>query len=143
MPSNLFRGFSEFVSQEEDKGDDDKGKFVSTVKKQLKVPKKLWLGMPILLSNVKLGKHKVTTPTMFYVSDFDDDSVTLTNALEVGQPEDSTDEDDPDNEIDLDKNNIDGRVKITISREDFEGLQQPQTFQGMDPTQLRPPGGGM
>jgi hypothetical protein len=138
---NLFRGFSEFAF----KGDDDnqdKSKYVSTVKKQLSVPKQVWMGMPLLISNTKIGKQMITTPTMFYVTDFDDSSVTLTNVPKPGEPDDIEDEDDPDNEIDLDKQTIKGRIEFTISKEDFESLQEPQTFQGMDTMSLRVPGSG-
>jgi hypothetical protein len=124
------QGFKEFAKKDD---------YLSTVKSQLKVPKSLWVGMPILLSNTKLGKYRIDRPTMFYVTEFDDQWVTITNVLEVGQPEDG--EDDPDNEINVDKNRIVGRIQTTISREDFDDLQQPQTFQGMDTTQLRLGGG--
>lgn len=117
-----FRQFSE-----------EKDKYVSTIKKQLKVPKKIWLGMPLLLSNVKLGKQKVTSPTMFYVKDFDDNYVTITNVMDIGQEEDPIDDDDPDGEIDISKRDIHGKIEVTMSKMDFEKLQEPQGMsQGQD-----------
>lgn len=134
---NLFKGFSEYAFKN-DKS--EKNKYVSTVKKQLYVPKKIWMGMPLLISNTKIGKQMITSPTMFYVTDFDNNSVTLTNVPRSEEPFDA-EEDDPDGEIDLDKGMIKGRVVLTISKQDFESLQEPQTFQGMDTSMLRP--GGM
>ncbi len=131
MPANLLRGFSLFVEEEEDK-DHEPDSYVSTVKKQLHVPKKLWAGMPVLVSNTKLGNHMVTEPTMFYVKDFDDISVTLVNVPKPGSNDDNDDKDDPDDEIDLDKQTIRGHLEITIDRDEFYKLQEPQV----------PPGGG-
>lgn len=142
MPSNLLYGFREFVAKDNDSDQEKPDAYLSTVKKQFKIPKKLWLGMPILLSNTKIGKHKITSPTMFYVKEFDDSSVTLTNVLDVGQPEDPNDESDMDDEIDLDKGDVHGRIEVTISREDFDNLSMPQTYAGLDATSLRPPGSG-
>jgi hypothetical protein len=66
MPKNLFNGFREFAFKN-DTGEERPDNFISTVKKQFNVSKKIWLGMPLLLSNVKLGKHLITDPTMFYM----------------------------------------------------------------------------
>ena len=118
MP-NFLKGFRRFV--------EEKDQFVSTIKKQLDVPKKVWLGMPISLSNVKLGGHMITDPTIFYVTDFDDVSVTLTNVPKPGhEHDDDYEEDDPDDEIDLDKDTIRGHIEVTIDRDDFYKLQEPQ-----------------
>lgn len=111
--------------------EEEESKFLPTVKKQLGVPKVMWLGMPFLVSNTKLGKHKITEPTTFYVTDFSDDYVTLSNVPKPGYgqnangPED-IDDDDPDDEIDMSRGTISGRSEITITRKDFEALQEPQ-----------------
>jgi hypothetical protein len=114
------KGFREFV---------DKEKYVATVKKQLGVPKKIWLGMPLLLSNTKLGNRMIGQPTMFYVTNYDKNSVTLSNATEPGSQEREYDADD---ELDLDKSTVQGKIEITVSMQDFYKLQEPQV----------PPGGG-
>lgn len=109
-------GFRQFVEKKD---------YVSVIKKQLGVPKKLWMGMPIPLSNVKLGKHKIIEPQTFYVKDYDDISVTLVN---VEMPDE-----DQDDEIDLDKT---GSIEVTISRHDFEKLLEPQIPAGADTTMM-------
>jgi len=134
--------FVETYGDEDNKDKEEPDSFQSQAKKVLGVSKKLWTMMPLLLSNVKLGNHKIIEPTMFYVKEFDDDSVTLTNVPKDGQPDDESDYDDPDDEIDLDKSTITGRIEVTISKDDFDGLQKPQTFQGMDTMSLRIGGGG-
>ena len=142
MATNLFTGFRLFVELAEPEDGEDKGSFLAHSKKTFGVAKKLWLGMPLLLSNTKLGDYKVIEPKMFYVKDYDDTSVTLTNVLNP-MTEKEPGEDDPDDEIDMeDDTEGQGQVEITISREDFEDLQKPQTFPGMDTMSLRL-GGGM
>lgn len=109
----MLRGFRTFM-------EDDK--YVSTIKKQLGVPKKLWLGMPVLVTNTKIGKHKIDTPTMFNVTDFDEKSVTVATVANTGV-------EDLDDEIDTDKI---GEIEITISRDDFYKLIEPQVPPGAD-----------
>lgn len=121
------KSFRTFIEEKEAKP----ANFVNTIKKQMGVPKKLWLGMPILLSNVKLGKHTIGSPTMFYVSDFDKSSVTLVNV-----PDPSYEGDDLDGEIDLDKRTVRGDIEVTIDRDDFYDLQEPQITPGADTTGL-------
>ncbi len=127
---------------EEDDPNKAPDSFLAQSKRVFGVPKKTWLGMPLMLSNVKLGPHKIVQPTMFYVTSFDKTSVTLTNVPTEGQPDDESDYDDPDDEIDMSKSALTGRIEVTISRDDFNDLQKPQTFQGMDTTSLRIGGGG-
>ena len=138
----MFRGFSLFVEEEEDK-DHAPDAYLSTAKKQMGIPKKLWAGMPILVSNTRIGKRMITDPTMFYVTDFDDTSVTLVNSPKPGSLDDTSDgepAEDPDDEIDLDKGTVHGHIEITISRDDFAKLQEPQIPPGMDASSM---GGGM
>jgi hypothetical protein len=134
MP-NLLKGFRKFVEEKE-----QPDKYVSVVKKQLKVPKSLWLGMPVLVSNTKIGDKTIIDPTMFYVSDFDRDSVTIVNVPDPGdyEGEEGDIDSDPDDEINLDKKGIHGHVEFVLSRDDFYQLQTPQIPPGGDAM-----GGGM
>lgn len=114
------KGFRQFVEE-------DKSQFVGIVKKQLGVPKTLWIGMPVLVSNCKLGKYEIQQPTNFIVSSFDDIGVTIRR---IADP--TVFEDDPDDEIDPDEDEQD--LEITISLEDFYKLLEPPPM---------PSGGGM
>jgi len=111
---NLFSSFKLFEQEEE-----AKDKFVSTVKDKLKVDKNLWLGMPLLLSNKEIGDHKIVNPTMCYVTDYDENSVTFKNYL---MPEDKEGWDD-DDELNPDNKEA---FEITVSLEDFFNLQEPE-----------------
>jgi len=97
---------------------EDKAKFVNTVKKQLNVPKKLWLGMPVVLSNVKIGDVFIRSPKVFYVTDFDDSVVTIRN---VSNPMNV----DTDGEIDLDKSDFENK-SFVLPRQEFYNLLEPQ-----------------
>lgn len=127
MP-NLFKGFRLFEKADKPEGPEDEPEsMVDITKKQFGIDKKTWIGMPLMVSNTKLGKHMIRQPTMFYVSEFDDDTVTLTNVLD---PTDMGDEDDDeDDEIDLDRNDLHDTIEITISKSDFYELQKPQGMQ--------------
>jgi hypothetical protein len=120
---NLLKGFKLFEAEKKPQKD----AFVNTIKKQLGVPKKLWLGMPLLVSNCKLGNQMIREPTMFYVKDFDDDSVTIKNLPNATS-------DDEDGEIDVSKGTIHGEIEAIITKKDFYNLQEPQGMQA---------GGGM
>jgi hypothetical protein len=109
---NLFKNFKLF---------EEKTPYVDIVKKQLGVSKSLWLGMPVLISNVKLGKIKITKPTMFYVKDFNDNTVTMKSSLFPTSAEDSDDE--------IDVSGDDEQRDIIISRNDFYNIQEPQGMQ--------------
>ena len=120
----------------EQEQEEDKQSHVAIVKQQFKIPKTLWQGMPLLLSNVKLGKRQIREPTVFYVNKYDANTVTLCNMLSTGEPEPFEDE---DGEIDLDDTKLTDKIEIIISRDDFYELQKPQ---GMQPG-MPPPGGGL
>lgn len=117
---NLFKGFKLFE-------DEDKDSYVDTIKKQLGVEKKIWTGMPLLVSNAKLGTHKITQPTIFYVWEFDDNSVTLRNIPKPTEPDDG--EEDGDGEINIDDSDVHGTIEVTIDIKDFYDLQKPQGMQ--------------
>lgn len=121
------KGFRQFVEKE------DPEKFVSTVKKQLDIPKRIWLGMPLTISNTKIGKQMITSPTMFHVTDFDDVYVTLASIANPGHEHDGEpDYEDPDDEIEMDTDNVRGKFEITINKKDFYKLLEPQISQGTD-----------
>jgi len=131
MP-NFFRGFKIFEAEHPDQ-------FVSTVKKQLKVPKTVWLGMPVTISNTKIGGQLVREPAVFYVTDFDDASVTIAN---VPTPGNLDIDDDPDDEIDTDDTFLKGKHDFTLSRDEFYKLLEPQIPPGVD-TSTMGGGGGL
>lgn len=115
-------GFRKFF-EEEGEGN----KFVSTIKKQLHVPKALWLGMPIVMSNAKIGGHMIHQPTTFFVTDFNDEEVTIRSVGFPGYGEDGTDDsdDDIDGEIDMDRGDLNAGKEFIITREAFYKLLQP------------------
>ena len=45
--------------------------------KNARISKKLWFGMPVIVTNAKVGKLMIKQPTIFYVQDFNKDNVTL------------------------------------------------------------------
>ena len=118
-------GFRQFV---------EKTDYFSVVKKNLRVPKRLWFGMPVIVSNVKIGHKKITKPTIFYVKDFDRDSVTINSLSDPGVSDKDCDFDD---EIDLSKD--DDEIEAIITRDDFQKLMEPQ----IDPNAAAGGAGGM
>lgn len=127
---NLFKGFKFFEEDEPDK-------FVATVKKQLKVPKAIWLGMPVTISNTKIGNQLIREPAVFYVTDFDDASVTIANVPTPG----NMDTDDLDDEIDTDDSFLKGKHSFTISKDEFYKLLEPQMPPGADTSGMGGMGG--
>ncbi len=120
--ANFFVGFRVFC---EDSSRPDS--FVSQIKKQAHVPKKLWMGMPVVISNTKLGEHLIREPRAFYVTDFDSHTVTIKPV-----PNAATDDDnDVDGEMDLGEDDIVGQ-EYTITRDNFYRLMEPPNFQGAD-----------
>jgi NACalpha-BTF3-like transcription factor len=115
---NHFEGFRRYHEKEEKEKPDQ---YVSTVKKQLGIGKKLWMGMPVVLSNVKIGKSMIRDPRVFYVTDFDDATVTIKN---VKNPM-SQEEEDMDDEINLDKDDWDQK-QFVLPRNDFYKLLEPE-----------------
>jgi hypothetical protein len=125
--SNLLVGFKLFVEKKAEAPDS----YVSTIKKQLKVPKKLWFGMPITLSNVKLGGHLIRQPAAFYVTDFDSHTVTIKPIPYAALDKDGNG-DDIDDELDLDTADNLGKKSITMTRDTFLKLMEPPNYQGAD-----------
>ncbi len=119
MP-NLFGGFKVFC-EEHTRPDS----FVSQIKKQVHVPKKLWFGMPVVISNTKLGEHLIREPTAFYVVDFDSHTVTIKPVPYAYNDEDM------DDEIDLADDHEEGE-EYTITRDNFFRLLEPPNYQGAD-----------
>ncbi len=119
---NYFEGFSRFHEKEEQEKPDQ---YVSTLKKQVDIPKKLWMGMPVILSNIKIGKVSIRDPRVFYVTEFDDETVTIKN---VKNPM-SQEEEDMDDEINLDKDDWDQK-QFTIPRKEFYKLLEPEVQGG-------------
>ena len=124
--SNLFGGFRLFAEEEKKSPDN----FVATVKKQVEVPKKLWFGMPITLSNVKLGNHMIRQPAAFYVTTFDSHTVTIRPVPYSSLDKDGNG-DDVDDEIDLDQADDLGK-EVTITRSKFMKLLEPPNYTGAD-----------
>lgn len=89
-------------------------KFINIAKKQLNIPKRLWFGMPLMISHAKIGNYNVVQPTMFYVKDFNRDSVTISNLQDPLQQ-------DSDDEIGIDNNSIEATIDIN----DFYKLLTP------------------
>lgn len=121
---NLFAGFRNFNEESKAPG------YLNTLKKQEKIPKHLWLGMPFAVGankHFKVDGQTFKGPMVFYVSEFD--SVTVTLKL-VRNPMDF-DNDDPDDEIDLDTKNH-AEQEFTILRSIFEKLLEPDNIQGAD-----------
>lgn len=107
------QGFRQFVEHE----------FFNTIKKQLKVPKKLWYGMPFLVYNAKIGNYHIVKPTMFFVTDFNRESVTISSMKD--EPFNIDNLEDFDDEIDMSTDNE--PIEATISRADFEKLSMPDS----------------
>jgi hypothetical protein len=123
MP-NYFKGFRQFHEEKEERPD----KYISTIKKQLPlIKKKLWLGMPVMLSNIRLGKILIRSPRPFYVTEFDDGTVTIRSVQNPGLDGDGNDSDD---EIDLDDKDDPDENEFTIPRKAFYQLLEPPNFQG-------------
>lgn len=100
-------------------------KYLDNIKNQFGVQKHLWMGMPIVLSNVKLGDDFFREPTTFYVSDFDKSIVTIKTVLNPLYDL----EFDKDEEIITDRNT---QKEFTLSRKKFEELLEPENFTGAD-----------
>ena len=124
---NLFGSFRLFAEKENKSPDS----YVATIKKQVQVPKKLWFGMPITLSNVRLGNHLIRQPTAFYVTDFDSHTVTIKPVPFSALDKDGNG-DDVDDELDLDTADHAADKLITITRDKFLKLLEPPNFQGSD-----------
>lgn len=118
---NLFGEFKVFCEKDNDRPDS----YVSQIKKQTKVPKKIWLGMPVVISNTKLGDSMIREPTAFYVIEFDTHTVILKPVPYAYGDEDQ------DDEIDLEKDDGKGKT-FTITINNFYKLVAPQNFQGAD-----------
>ncbi len=118
---NLFEGFKLFEAD-----------FLGTIKKQVKVPKKLWFGMPLTIAankTIKIDGKTFKGPMVFYVTEFDDATVTMKL---VRNPMDFSNEDDIDDEIDFDNTEDGEEHEVTILRTAFEKLLQPDNPQGAD-----------
>lgn len=92
-------------------------KFFGTLEKQLKIPKKLWEGMPLLVNHAVIGNIHIVKPTMFYVSEFNRDYVTIKSFKD-----EPITPDEMDDEVDLSTDN--DPIEATISRKDFEKLSE-------------------
>jgi hypothetical protein len=118
---NFFSNFKLFES-----------KFPSTIKKQFEVPKSLWYGMPLMVSNAKLGKYDIKQPKMFYVTDYDKKTVTLKPMPKypgIDTDDDSKHmDDDQDDEINRDKLDDDAG-EVIIARKSFYKLLEPEGMQ--------------
>jgi len=122
---NFFEGFRRF-EEEVAPG------YLDTIKKQERVPKKLWFGMPLSIGanrTIKLDGRLFKGPMTFYVTEFDDSTVTMKL---VRNPLDFTNAEDPDDEIDFDNTDDGGEQSFTIPRSAFEKLLEPDNFQGAD-----------
>jgi len=99
--------------------------YLDTIKKQMRVPKKLWYGMPL-----SIGANKTITldgklfkgPMTFSVTEFDDSTVTMKL---VRNPMDFSNADDPDDEFDPDNTDDGEEQAFTIPRPAFEKLLEP------------------
>lgn len=104
-------------------------KFADIMKKQLRIPKNIWVGMPILVGNVKLGGKKIVEPTTFIVKKYDDNSVVLSASVEEpAMPDD-------DGEFDVSKNLLNPNQEFVVSIEQFYKMIEPPPGQAS--------GGGM
>lgn len=124
---NFFAGFKKSFKE-----DNSAPGMLDVMKKQMRIPKKLWAGMPFTVGankRIKMDGKVFTGPMTFYVDEFDDSTVTLKL---VRNPLDFTNMDDVDDEIDLDNTNDGGEQKFVIPRSAFEQLLEPDNFQGAD-----------
>ena len=126
MWTNYFTGFRRFTEDEQAPG------YFATVKKQQRIPKKLWLGMPFSIGadkTIKLDGKLFKGPMTFYVTEFDDKTVTMKL---VRNPMDFSNADDPDDEVDPENTNDGEEQNFTIPRSQFEELLEPNQFPGAD-----------
>ncbi len=110
----------------------EKTDFLSTIKKQVRVPKKVWFGMPLTIGankTMKMDGRVFRGPMTFYVTEFDDATVTMKL---VRNPMDFSNEDDIDDEVDLDNVDDGEEHQFTIPRTVFEKLLQPDNPSGAD-----------
>lgn len=124
---NFFAGFKKTFKE-----DNSAPGMLDVMKKQMRIPKKLWAGLPFTVGankRIKMDGKVFTGPMTFYVTEFDDSTVTLKL---VRNPLDFTNMDDVDDEIDLDNNDDGGEQKFVIPRSAFEQLLEPDNFQGAD-----------
>ena len=97
--------------------------------KNARISKKLWFGMPVIVTNAKVGKLMIKQPTIFYVQDFNKDNVTLRM---VG---DEVYDIDNAGEINVGgMNELEGE-EFTISMKDFYDLMTPPSDAGLDVAQ--------
>lgn len=134
---NYFEGFRDFTElaplpQPQQPQQQKAPGYLDTIKKQQRVPKKLWLGMPVPIGAnhpVKLGGRLFKGPVTLYVTEFDDATVTVKL---VKNPMDFSNADDPDDEIDFTNPDDDGDQTFVIPRSVFEKLLEPDNFPGVD-----------
>lgn len=133
---NFFEGFREFAQPplpEPQQPQQQKAPgYLNTVKKQVRVPKKLWFGMPLSIGankTLRMDGKLFKGPMTFYVTEFDDSTVTMKL---VRNPMDFSNEDDPDDEFDPDNTDTDGEQVFTIPRSQFEKLLEPDNIPGAD-----------
>lgn len=106
--------------------------YANTIKKQIRVPKKLWFGMPLSIGankTINLDGRLFKGPMTFFVTEFDDKTVTMKL---VRNPMDFSFMDDPDDEIDPDNMDDGGEQQFTIPRSTFEKLLEPDNYPGAD-----------
>ena len=106
--------------------------YLDTIKKQQRVPKKLWFGMPLMIGankQIKMDGKVFRGPMAFHVTEFDDTTVTMKL---VRNPMDFSNLEDLDDEIDLDNTNDGGEQLFTIPRSVFEKLLEPDNVPGAD-----------
>jgi hypothetical protein len=98
--------------------------FQNVIKGQLKVPRKIWTGMPFVASNIKINGKLISQPTSFIVVSSDDKSVTI-KKLDYLQ---ST---SPDMDGDIQKQECEEEMTVPI--DDFYKMVQPPNIPQASP----------
>jgi len=144
MSKNFFTGFREFseegmpqgqpnpVPPQQNAPQQNAPGLLDVMKKQMRVPKKIWKGLPFTVGankRIKMDGKVFTGPMTFYVDEFDDATVTLKL---VRNPLDFTNMDDEDDEIDMDNTDDGGEQRFVIPRTVFEKLLEPDNQPGAD-----------
>ena len=126
MP-NFFISFRRFVERDDRPRQSNVGRggYLDTIKKQMRVPKKLWMGLPLQIDagrTITLDGKLFKGPLTLSVDEFDNATVTvklIRNPMDFSNMDDQDDEYDPSNTDDGEEQTF------VIPRLEFEKLLEP------------------